>query len=739
MAGRIWTGMALGALLAGALATPAVAKEGMWPPNQLPDIADDLAETGLALDPDRLSNLTGDPMGAVISLGNCTASFVSAQGLAVTNHHCARGSIQYNSTSGTNYLETGFLAARKADELPAAPGSRIYVTVDLRDVTAFVRSGFTPDMDGRTVQSEIEARKKTLVAECEAQAGHRCEVVAFNGGLSYRLIDRLEIRDVRLVYAPADSIGKYGGDVDNWMWPRHTGDFAFYRAYVGPDGQPADYSPDNVPFQPPHHLKVSGEGLSEGDFVMAAGYPGTTNRYARKVEVEHVFDWYYPTFMDLMVDWIATIEAAAPAGSETRIKYASRLAGLNNYAKNLGGQLRGAQAAGLIDRRAEREAALSRWLASRPNGANAQAQIADLDRLIEQTNAAERRRFWYDQVRRPQLLDAARILYRLAQERQKPDESREPGYQERDEPFIRQRLEALSRRFDPEVDRQEWLLFLERYMAQPDAVRVADYDAALGLGPDVDRETLSSRLAAFYEATRLDEADTRLGLMDATPAEIEASNDPFLRLAVAISEADRRFEDVEEALAGRMALLRPAYMQAIIDWQSRDGLPAYPDANGTLRVTYGTVMGGPADRDGLRYAPFTTLEGILEKNTGEDPFDAPERQLERIRAGAYGPFADPALGSVPVNFLTDLDSTGGNSGSPTLNADGELVGLLFDGTLESVNADWLFDPETTRTIHVDSRYMLWTMAQVDGALALIDEMTVVDADGAPMALARQDQ
>jgi len=357
---RTLTAMAL----ALALASPGLAKEGMFTPEQLPQIADDLKKTGLNLDAESLTDLTAFPMGAVISLGGCTASFVSPQGLVVTNHHCLRGSIQFNATEDANYLVEGFLAEEMADELPAAPGTRVYVTVAFDDMTERVREGITADMSGEEVFSLIDAREKEIIAECEEQEGHRCQVASFYGGLQYKLIDRLEIRDVRLVYGPGDNIGKYGGDIDNWMWPRHTGDFGFYRAYVGPDGAPADYSEENVPFEPEHWLKVSKSGLQNGDFVMAAGYPGSTQRYARLAEVENTFGWQYPEFEQLLAEWIATIEEAAPAGSDARIKYESRLAGLNNFMKNLGGQIEGARKVGLVDRRAAREEALNAWIAA---------------------------------------------------------------------------------------------------------------------------------------------------------------------------------------------------------------------------------------------------------------------------------------------------------------------------------------------------------------------------------------
>ncbi|MEE4206121.1 MAG: S46 family peptidase, partial [Erythrobacter sp.] len=692
-------------------------------PDQLQEIAGQLEEAGLEIEAEELADLTGFPMGAIVSLGGCSASFVSPTGLVVTNHHCARGSVQYNSTAENNYLENGFLANALGEELPAAPGSRIYVTTEVTDVTGRVREG-TEGMEPLERYELVQQRSKDITAECEEDEGFRCQVASFYGGAEYKLIKRLEVRDVRLVYAPADSIGKYGGDIDNWMWPRHTGDFAFYRAYVGPDGSAADYAEENVPYQPEHHLKVSAAGLEEGDFVMAAGYPGSTSRYTLMAEVENTFGWTYPTFQNLLTDWIATIEEAAPEGTDARVKYESRLAGLNNFEKNLRGQIEGARRVGLVERRREREAALAAWIAADPSRAEFGEAIAELAQLSEESAAASRTNFWYNNATRPALLGVAQRLYRLSKEREKENALREPGYQDRDMGFFRQGLQALDRRYDPAVDKAEWLLFLDGYLAQPAAERVAAFDEALGITSATTPADLPGLIDRFYAETTLDEAETRLALMEASPGQLEASDDPFIELAVALYDYGFELETQDKTRAGRALALRPAYMEAITAWQRESGVLTYPDANSTLRVTYGEVMGG-SPKDGMAYYPFTTLEGITEKDTGEDPFNAPQDLLNAVEARDYGPYALESIGSVPVNFLSDLDSTGGNSGSATLNARAELVGLLFDGTFESVNSDWDFDPRTTRTIHVDTRYMLWVMDKVDGAERLIEEMDIV--------------
>ena len=700
------------------------AKEGMFTPEQIPGIAGDLRATGLELDPDALADLTAFPMGAVISLGGCTASFVSPQGLVVTNHHCARGSVQFNSTPENNYLEDGFLAASMAEELPAAPGSRVYVTRAVTDVTEQVTGGLDPALDPRERVARIEQRQKELIRECESEPGHRCQAASFFGGLQYKLIKRLEIRDVRIVYSPADAIGKYGGDIDNWRWPRHTGDFAFYRAYVGPDGIPADFAEQNVPYEPPHVLEVSAAGLDDGDFVMALGYPGRTSRYARLATVAHTFDWRYPLLVEMYADWIEAIEAAAPEGSAARILYESRLAGLNNVLKNLKGQIDGARRNDLVGRRAQREAELKAWINADPHRSMLGRAVEALDALAEEGAAEVRRRFWYGNALRPQLLSAALRLDRLAHERQKPDAERESGYQERDMAMFRQRMSIIDRRYDPAVDKAEWMFFLKGYLAQPEELRIAALDEAMGLDPGLSEEQLSAKLDGYYAETALGSVEARLALMEASPGELAGSADPFVRLAVALHDTRMAHEEADKARAGRRNLLFPQYMAAIINWQQSQGHSAYPDANSTLRLTYGSVMGG-SPADGLLYEPFTRLEGIVQKDTGEAPFNSPVSQLELIRSGDYGDYLLEPIGSVPVNFLTDLDATGGNSGSATLDAGGRLVGLLFDGTLESVNSDWDFDPRITRTIHVDTRYMLWVMEKVDGASALIEEMTIV--------------
>ena len=554
---------------------------------------------------------------------------------------------------------------------------------------------------------------------------------AFHGGLEYELIKQLEIRDVRLVYAPAAMIGEYGGDIDNWMWPRHTGDFSFYRAYVGPDGKPADPAEQNVPFRPKHFLEIASDPLEEGDFVMVAGYPGTTNRYRLAAEVEDIFAWSYPVRKEVLERWRGIVADMSAGNKDWQIKYARLIAGLDNATKNYGGMLNGFAKGDMLERKKKLEADLQAWIeADEGRRGRYLSALEDLRALVAENNALREREMFYENLaRRSEMPRTARTLYRLAREKQKPDMEREPGYQERDFRRLEERMRRLSRSYAPEVDRAVYRELLLRYAAIPPDQHVAAFDAWFGItGNEVDEAALDARLEAMYAGSGLGDEATRLAWMEKASADFEASDDPFLQLAVTMFDSDMKIEEQRKDLAGRFDELRPRYMEALIAFLGSRGKAVYPDANGTLRVTFGTVQ-GYRPRDGVLYTPFTVAEGIAEKHTGEVPFDAPAAELEAIAERRWGRWADATLGTVPVDFLTDVDTTGGNSGSATLGSKGELIGLIFDGNWESIISDWDFLPDVTRSIHVDIRYVLWVMEELDGAGHLLTEMGVAPAGG----------
>ncbi len=695
------------------------AAEGMWVPQQLPEIAGPLRQAGLKLAPEQLADLTGDPIGAVVALGGCTASFVSPQGLVVTNHHCAYGAIQLNSTPQKNLIKDGFNAPTPADELSAGPNARVYVLESMSDVTAAAKAAIAAAGDDPLVRTQaLEDFRKQQVAGCEAEPGYRCTLYSFSGGNAYRLARNLEIRDVRLVYAPPDSVGKFGGDVDNWMWPRHTGDFSFYRAYVGKDGKPAAYSRDNVPYRPKHWLKFADQPLGAGDFVMVAGYPGRTNRYALVAEFENTAGWVYPTVAQTFEQVIALVEKAGRQDPDIQVKYASALAGWNNASKNYRGQLEGFRRIDALGHKQAEEGAVLAWL--RQQGAAGRPALAAHDalvELVEQGKATQPRDFVLGQFDHTGAIGAAITLYRLSIERTKPDAQREAGYQDRDLPAIEGAMKQMERRYVPAMDAQLQRFWLDRYAALPAAQRVPAVDAWLGGSDAAAVQAAVARL----DGTRLGDTGERMKWLAADRAAFEASDDPAIRYAVAVMPALLALEKQDKTEAGEQLRYRPVYLQALADYKKSQGEAVYPDANLSLRITFGNVK-GYAPRDGVEYTPFTTLEGVAAKETGTDPFASPKALLDAVKAKRYAGLADPRLGSVPVDFLSDLDITGGNSGSPVMDAHGKLVGLAFDGNWESVSSNWVFDPAMTRMIAVDGRYLQWIMKEVAPAPQLLREL-----------------
>ena len=697
----------------------AVAGEGMWVPQQLPEIAGPLKKAGLKLDPKQLADLTGDPMGAVVSLGGCTASFVSPQGLVVTNHHCAYGAIQLNSTPEKNLIEDGFNAAAQQDEVTAGPAARVFVLDSIQDVTAQVQAAIAAAPNALARTKALEATDKKLVADCEAEGGFRCRVYSFMGGNTYRLFRNLEIKDVRLVYAPPRSIGNYGDEIDNWMWPRHTGDFAFYRAYVGKDGKPAAFAADNVPYQPKRWLKIADKPLGVGDFVMVAGYPGSTSRYALADDFDNTANWAYPTISGHYKNLVALVEAAGKQDPDIAVKYASQMQGWKNTLKNYDGQLAGFTRTDAAATKRRDEAAVKAWLQAQ--GDKGAAALAAHDRLVAlsaEARATRERDLVLGQSGGA-LGGVATSLYRIAIERAKPDAEREPGYQQRDYATIEGSLKQMERRYAPSMDRTLQAYWLNEYLKLPAAQRVAAVDKWLGGNDAAAIDRALDKLAR----SKLVSSDERLKWFTADRAAFESSNDPAIQYAVAVMPTLLQLEEQRKTRSGEILAARPLYLKAIADYKTSQGEFIYPDANSSLRITFGNVV-GYTKLDGSKQAEFTKLEEVAAKATGEEPFDAPKPLLDAIAAKRYGGLADKRLGTVPVNFLSDLDITGGNSGSPVLDAYGKLVGLAFDGNWESVSSNWVFDPVMTRMISVDQRYMRWIMQEAYPAPRLLQELNV---------------
>ena len=701
-------------LVAGLTLVPtaqAFADEGQWQPYQLPQLKSELKRIGIVLPAEKLADLSKHPMSAILSLGGCSASFVSETGLVVTNHHCAYGAIQRNSSAEKNYISNGFLATSMAEELPAGADAKMYITDKVDNVTAQVLQGIAPTMSGKERHALVENKIKALIAECEQDKAYRCSVPSFHRGLEYYRIRQLMIRDVRLVYAPSDKIGNYGGEVDNFEWPRHTGDFAFLRAYVGKDGRPADPSPENVPYKSKDFLVVSAAGLKNGDPILLAGYPGRTSRYKLPEEIRFARDVSYPKRVTEAKADVATINAATEGNPDAQVRYASVVKSINNGLKKTEGLVEGFHRKDIAAIKDEQDAEFRSWFSQNNPDKDF---LKELDTVIASDMALTEEEFAWAVANDSDLLKSARTLYRLALESTKPDAEREAGYQQRDVPFIAARLNRLEQSFMTSVDQARYAAALQRYSKLDPATHPAGLDALLP-SPDT--------VVGFYQQSELSKTAQRLAWMKKDPAAFQTSDDAMIKLAIRLHDIGMSLEERRKEVNGNLERVIPQYMQAVIAWKNAQGKPVYADANSTLRVTYGTVS-PYSPRDGVTKGPFTTVEGIVEKHTGKEPFIAPDNLLAAINEKRYGSFKDPVLGTVPVDFLSSADTTGGNSGSAVLNKNGELVGLNFDSTYESITKDWYFDSAITRAIHVDIRYMLWVMKEVDHADNVLKELSI---------------
>jgi len=699
---------------------------GMWMPSQmtLPQHVDNFQKMGVKLDATKLANPLDEPLAAIVSLGGCTASFVSPEGLIVTNHHCVQGSLQLNSTPEKNLVENGFLAKTKAEEPSAGPAQRVMVVESYKDVTKDMRDGLEAIKDPIARKDEHDKRMKALIAECEkGRPSVRCQVTSFFSGGQYQLIESLEIKDVRLVYVPARSVGDYGGEVDNWNWPRHTGDWSFYRAYVGKDGNPAEYSADNVPYHPKHWLKVTTAGVKANDFVMITGYPGRTNRAITGAELHHDIEWFYPNLIGFLEERYKLAESHLGDGGETAIKATTMKQGMQNGLEKYRGILEGLKQNPALVAEKDAEDKKTRDWAAQPGHEKYKDAIAKLDAIQEDEFRTARVDFDRSQaLGGSRLMSTALSLTRWAEERGKKDADRRPGYQQRDMQRALAGQKQFAKQYDATLDRGGFKLALMRALQLDEADRTW-LATLLGVkkGTKIDEALIDKTLDAWYKSPAIEDVKLRTALLEkGTPAELKASKDPFIQAAQRIWPVYKADEKRMDSRTGEMLAVSSYYTEAMKEML---GGALAPDANGTLRVTYGTVKSLKPDSTQLAEGPFTVATQILAKDTGKEPFNSPAKLLEAIKAKKFGPYADPALGGeLPIDFESDLDITGGNSGSPTLNDKGELVGLAFDGNKEGLASDVVFNGATTRTIHVDARYMIWTMDLLDGADHLIKEM-----------------
>ena len=691
---------------------------GMWMPHQIKEQADTLKKLGLQIDPADLSNPTSGVLSAIVSLGGCSASFVSADGLIATNHHCATGALQHNSTPSANLLHDGYAAKTRADEKNNGPDARVFITRTVTDVTSKIRDGLEKIADDKARFKEIEKRQKEVVAACEKdKKATRCSATSFYEGSSWYLIEQLEIKDLRLVWAPPSGIGNYGGEIDNWRWPRHTGDFSIFRAYVGKDGQPADYSTDNVPYKPQSFLKLASNPLKEGDLVFVAGYPGRTYTLKTKAEVDEAISYTYPRRQKYYEEYLARLEQATQGDKEAQIRANSYVRRFGNFLTNTKGQLDGLVKGGLAEKKAKAESDLRAFIDGDPKRKADWGKVLDeIAAEVKKNEATREKDNQFVELELPRLVGAALQIVRMAEERSKKDTERDVAFQERNWNRMEQGQRSITQGYNIKVDTALLGLCLERMASHADKERSSAFTEVMTAGggntKDTSADAIKKVVAKLYETTTLGDEKTRVALFEtAKTADLQASKDPIIKLALKLRPIQKDMHLREEAFNGKMALLKPKYMDAFRAFKA--GTPFAPDANSTLRITYGTVRGYKPTADAPMYRPFTTLSQMIAKNQNKEPFDVPPSVVDFFKQKKFGPYVDSDLGEVPVDFLADLHITGGNSGSATLNAKGELTGLVFDGNYEAMASDWVFSTDLTRSIHTDVRYLEWLL---DGPL-----------------------
>ncbi len=695
---------------------------GKWTPEQL--LEHDpawLEELGLELPASELWNPDGGGLlEAIVKVGGCSAGLVSADGLVITNHHCVFSMLQEHSTPERDLIAEGFLAETRDQELYSV-GGRVTVPHRSVDVTAEVEAAAAEASDDAGRYRAIDRKMKELVAECEKQPFRRCEVAAYDDGVAYRLVEALEFPDVRLVYAPPRAVGEYGGEVDNWMWPRHTGDFSLVRVWAAEDGAPAPHAESNQPYRPKRFLRIAREGVKKGSFVMVAGYPFKTYRSLVAAEMAERVERWFPGRTRLLKAWHDMLIAAGDGDEEARILLADRVKSLANREKNARGQIAAVRRGRLLEKKRQAEAEALAWAAEQPEHRPAADAYAELGRLVEFQAATWERDFLLEHVDQgPKALELALILTRWAVEREKPDLERHPDYQQRHRDKLRHDQRRDQKRLHPPTEARLLTDFLARLAALPEGQRMPAVDALLD-GAE-DSEEIGPQVADLLDASEIFDLEARLAMFEESVAELRRRQDPLIDVALELTAEIVAIEERAHERDGAVSRLRPPWRRTLRAFLGR---PIDPDANRTLRVSLAHVE-GYRPRDGVWFEPRTRLAGVVEKHTGEEPFDAAPEVLAAAPEAAGSRWADAEIGDVPVCFLATGDTTGGSSGSPVLNGRGELVGVNFDRVWENVANDFGYNPEIARNVSADVRYLLWMLEAtlMPRSKALLEELGV---------------
>lgn len=699
----------------------AVAKEGMWLPSLIHKLnINTMQDMGCELSAEDIYSINQSSLkDAIVALdrGSCTAEVISKDGLLLTNHHCGFGEIQQHSSVEHDYLQDGFWAMSKEEELPN-PGKTVTFLISVEDVTDKVLADVTDEMTESERSKKIDEVTRQLEREAKGDTHYEVYIRDFFKANQYFLFVTETFKDVRLVGAPPQALGKFGGDTDNWMWPRHTNDFSMFRVYCAPDGTPAEYSKDNVPYQPKHHLPISLKGVKENDFAMVFGYPGSTNRYKTSWGIDYTMKVTNTARivvrekkLDIIADYMATSQKA-------KIQYASKHARSANYYKNAIGQNEALTKLGIIAQKQELENQFTNWVnASTDRKAKYGEALPLIEESYQDVEAEKAMEYAAEALLRgPEIFMFAYRANQLADLLEKPDENKD-----RIEAFaarLESTLDGYFKDYDAATDEKLVAALMKIYAENNASKYYPSFFSVIQSKYKGDYQKYTSKM---FQKTIFDNKEELAAFLE-NPSLKVLKKDMIFQAAVDIFDMYRSVSMTLQQGNEKLLKGRRLFVAGLMEMQPDKKF--YPDANSTMRLTYGTVM--PYDpRDGVTYKYYTTTDGYLEKEIpGDYEFDVPARMKELLLDENFGQYADED-GKLRACFITDNDITGGNSGSPVINGKGELIGIAFDGNWEAMSGDLDFEENLQRCINVDIRFVLWVVDIYAGAQNLIDEMTIV--------------
>jgi len=699
----------------------AVADEGMWLPSLIHKLnIADMQKTGLELSADDIYSINSSSLkDAVVALdrGSCTAELISKDGLLLTNHHCGFGEIQSHSSVEHDYLRDGFWAMSKEEELPN-PGKTVSFLVRVEDVTDQVFADVTDDMTKDDRSKAVRKVSSKLEKEAKGDTHYETYVRSFFSSNKYYLFVLETFKDIRLVGAPPQALGKFGGDTDNWMWPRHTNDFSMFRVYSGPDGKPASYSEDNIPYQPKYFLPISLKGVEEGDFAMIMGYPGRTNRYKTSFGVENTMAVTNTVREEVREKLLEVWGGYMSTSQKARIQYASKYARSSNYYKYSIGQNNGLNNLKVVDKKKAIEDNLSNWV----NANNTRKEkYGEALNYIEESykNVEDDKAMAYMAealLRGPEIFTFAYRAKPLIELLEKPLENKEKITRITD--GLKESMEDFYKDYDAATDQKVIGILLKIYADKNAANYYPKFYSEINKKYKGDFEKYAAKL---FQKSIFDNKEELTLFLD-NPTLKVLKKDMALLTATDIYSKYREISKVVNEGQKDLATGQRLFVAGLMEMGKDKSF--YPDANSTMRLTYGKVL-DYEPRDGVTYNYYTTVDGYIEKEVpGDTEFDVPARMKELLIAKEYGQYADKD-GSLHACFITNNDITGGNSGSPVINGKGELIGIAFDGNWESMSSDIAFEPDLQRCINVDIRFVLWVIDTYAGATHLIDEMKII--------------